>query len=140
MLDSSVVLENTSDPTPSTPGTVSFRKLVDPLFKHLGENGVDRVREFKTYKDGWDSGKGAALNGKSEDNLRSFLRSRGEEFPTRPSVFLTRAGNLRLSWENRDGNGIELEFFPNEIEYFLESSEEEGVGHLNTIDEILAAV
>jgi hypothetical protein len=134
------VLENTPDHAPSGPETIPGGKFVDPLFKHLGQNGVDRVREFRAYNDGWDSGKGAALNGKSEENLRSFLRSRSEEFPTQPSVFLTRAGNLRLSWEGKDGKGIELEFFPNGIEYFLESSEEEGVGQLNTIDEILAAV
>lgn len=146
VLDSFVVLENTSNSTPPAPESrrLSNPPLVeayaDPLYRHLGVNGIDRVKEFKTYKDGWDSGKGAALNEKSEENLHSFLRSRAEGFPTQPSVFLTRAGNLRLSWENEDGDGIDLEFFPDGIEYFLESSGEEGVAQLNSIDEILAAV
>jgi hypothetical protein len=139
VLDCLAVLENIPDPAPPAPEPVSGVKYIDPLFKHLGQNGVDRVKEFRTYKDGWDSGKGAALNGKSEENLRSFLLSRSDEFPTPPSVFLTRAGNLRLSWENQAGDGIDLEFFPSGVEYFFESSGKEGFAKLNSVDKILAA-
>jgi len=140
VLDSFVVLEDTPDHARSAPETVSVSESVDPLFKHLGKNGVARVKEFKTYKDGWDSGKGRALNEKSEENLHSFLRSKATGFPTRPSVYLTPAGNLRLIWEKRGGECVELEFFPDGIEYFFESSGREGFAQQTAIDEILAAV
>jgi hypothetical protein len=133
------VLEKTQNHAPSAPEPRRLSNAEALLSKHLGENGVDRTREFKTYKDGWDSGKGAALNAKSEESLHSFLRSRTDEFPTRPSVFLTRGGNLRLSWEDENGCGIDLEFFPEGIEYFFESSGKEGIARLSSIDEILAA-
>lgn len=40
---------------------------------------------------------------------------------------MTGDGNLSISWEDREGKIIELEFFPDKIEYYIEIEEDEGV-------------
>jgi len=42
-----------------------------------------------------------------------------------PSLFFTLEGNLELGWEDRNGQAIEIEFYPDKIEYFIESLNEE---------------
>lgn len=91
----------------------------------LGENNVQRLGEFRRYGAGWDSGVGHPLDKRSEDNLVSFLGGCTKPFPTVPSLFLTRAGNLQLAWEDEEGSEIELEFFPHHVEGFTEESNEE---------------
>ncbi|OGP74106.1 MAG: hypothetical protein A2Y80_01900 [Deltaproteobacteria bacterium RBG_13_58_19] len=48
-----------------------------------------------------------------------------------PSIFLTREGNLQLIWEDKDNKTIEIEFFPDRIEYYLESKEIEDTMVIN---------
>jgi len=92
----------------------------------LGENSVSRFYEFLSYDRGWDFGKGEALSKHSIAILDIFLNCFQEIKEKEPSIFLTRAGNLQLSWEDKFDNPIEVEFFPNKLEYYIETNSEEG--------------
>jgi hypothetical protein len=110
----------------------TFIKNTDELSHHarslLGKNCVDRFVDFTQYKDEWDSGRGHKLSTRSVAVLESFL-SVIYKFPVEPSLFFTRNGNLELGWEDSSNGKIEIEFFPDRIEYFAESkSEEESIG------------
>lgn len=92
----------------------------------IGDNGLKRFEEFIQYRDGWDFGIGETLSSQSIALLDTFINIYFDCFKTEPSLFLTRAGNLQLGWEDKHEKAIELEFFPNKIEYYIESKEEEG--------------
>lgn len=86
--------------------------------KVLGKSGAKRFEEFKEYQTGWDSGAGRALSLRSVAVMESFLNQAQLDI-REPSLFFTRAGNLQLGWEGADGSPIELEFYPNKIEYYI---------------------
>lgn len=92
----------------------------------IGANGVQRFEEFKQYHDGWDYGRGKALSAYSVATFEEFLRQIPELAAIEPSLFLTTNGNLQLGWEDAEGNVVEVEFFPDRIEYYIESRNEEG--------------
>lgn len=92
----------------------------------LGPRGVARTREFWTYPAGWDFGEGNPLSPASVALFESFLLAHAD-FDHRPSVFLTRKGNLALAWEDRAGERIEVEFAPAGIELYLAGNDEEAV-------------
>ncbi len=91
----------------------------------LGENGVQRYEQFKLYVAGWDSGDGQVLSSHSTAILEKFLNT-FDSFPDEPSIFFTRNGNLQLGWEDLQSNVLELEFFPDKIEYYIASNDKEG--------------
>ena len=91
----------------------------------IGVNGKRRFDEFKSYPDNWYGGKGKKLSNWSVSIFESFIKNLPELRLFRPSLFLTLGGNLSLSWEDKKGNSIEVEFYPNKIEYYLESANEE---------------
>ena len=91
----------------------------------LGDNGVKRFEEFKRYKDGWDHGYGRPLSNRSVAVMEFFINKFSDSI-NEASLFFTRDGNLQLGWEDNSGNSIELEFFPDRIEYFIESLDMEG--------------
>lgn len=92
----------------------------------LSEYNVARLATFAEYPDGWAGGEGQALSPLSLAVLDSFLQHYSH-FATEPSLFLTRHGTLELAWETQEGRAINLEFLPNEIEYFVATDGEEGV-------------
>jgi hypothetical protein len=92
----------------------------------IGENGVRRFEEFKQYHDGWDHGRGKPLSAHSVATLEEFLRQMPELATVEPSLFLTHNGNVQLGWEDAERNAVEVEFFPDRIEYYIESRDEEG--------------
>jgi hypothetical protein len=92
----------------------------------IGTEGAKRIQEFKLYEKGWDSGKGERLSSMSVAVAETFLNLYPELSESQPSVFLTRSGNLQLGWEDQDDNPIEVEFFPNKVEYYIGSRDEEG--------------
>lgn len=98
---------------------VSVDRLSKKVAKILGSSGVQRFEEFKMYHSGWDHGYGKSLSYKSVAVMESFL-SMLSILDTEPSIFFTREGNLQLGWEDKEGKVIELEFFPDRIEYYLE--------------------
>ncbi len=91
----------------------------------IGENGKQRFEEFKKYPKGWYGGKGKKLSDWSVSNFERFINSLPELKKFHPSLFFTLEGNLQLGWENRNGQKIEIEFYPDKIEYFIESINEE---------------
>ena len=137
----SSALERQSDlvdiPQNKSSNAESSEKRARPLFllrialsensKHIvGENGVRRFEEFKSYSDGWDYGRGCALSAGSLRLLNSFLKDLPELVSYEPSLFLTHQGNLQLGWEDLTGDVVELEFFRDRIEYYVEALNEEG--------------
>ncbi|MHB9074736.1 MAG: hypothetical protein ACYC6G_14565 [Desulfobaccales bacterium] len=92
----------------------------------IGENGLHRFEEFKQYEGGWNFGTGAPLSSQSIALLDTFINIHYGCFKTEPSIFLTRSGNLQLGWEDQNAQSIELEFFADRIEYYIESKDEEG--------------
>ncbi|MFZ2448108.1 MAG: hypothetical protein WAW37_17255 [Syntrophobacteraceae bacterium] len=92
----------------------------------LGSNATDRLEEFKNYDHGWDSGKGEPLSQISIAFVDTFANKYSELRNRVPSLFLTREGNLQLSWEDEDGQPVEVEFFPDRLEYYVGRTEEEG--------------
>lgn len=106
--------------------------LSDKSANIIGENGVRRFSNFKTYAPGWDLGGGEALSKSSTGTLEYFL-SVYNSFPDEPSLFLTPRGNLALGWEDLHDKTIELEFFSDKIEYFFESLNIEGSIVLNKL-------
>jgi hypothetical protein len=100
--------------------------LSDKSKNILGENGVSRFYDFLLYDEGWDFGRGEPLSKYSIAILDIFLNLFEDLRKREPSLFLTRSGNLQLSWEDDLEQIIEVEFFPNKIEYYIESNDEEG--------------
>lgn len=105
----------------------------------LGPHGSERVALFQKLKEDWDNEEGRELNIESLHGLNKFfdLRSAPE---TAYSVFLARSGNLSLGWRDERGAYVEVEFISSQsMEYFVESSEEEGVTELTeeALEEIL---
>lgn len=100
-------------------------QLSPRTIKILGENGITRFEVFKKYSEGWDGGHALPLSHRSTAVMESFI-NQFFEFHKEPSLFLTPDGNLQLGWENSQGQSIELEFYPNKIEYYIERSSEEG--------------
>jgi hypothetical protein len=55
---------------------------------------------------------------------------------------MTRAGNVELAWESRAGRRVEVEFFPDRLQYFLDSDgrENEGEMELSRLPELIATL
>lgn len=103
----------------------------------LGENGVRRFYEFRDYSDGWCMGKGKKVSHQSIAQLERFVRLAQEYLPDEPSIFISEEGFLQLQWEDADDQDIEVCFGPKQFEYFLESSDEEGIIPSKNISELL---
>lgn len=144
--DNAAVLKNPFVPLAGSPSTTLVRWLVDDYqenkFPHDGieiikptndlnknvidvlrKNGVKRFLELKQYKKGWDFGTGEPMSSQSLAMMETFINLYPQLREKEPSIFLTREGNLQLIWEDNDNNTIEIEFFPDRIEYYLESKE-----------------
>ena len=95
--------------------------------KVIGADGYRRFIDFRdNYKDGWDNGQGLSLSQLSIYSLNRFI-SNIVSFPSVPSIFLTRDGNLELVWERRGGASVEIEFYGDKLGYYFESTGAEGV-------------
>jgi hypothetical protein len=55
---------------------------------------------------------------------------------TKPSVFLTDDGCIELCWEDASGKGVQLEFRPTEIEFYIESQNSEGTVPHSAVTEL----
>ena len=93
----------------------------------IGDNGKRRFDEFKKHSKGWYGGKGKKISEWSVLNFERFVKRIPELRQFQPSLFLTLEGNLELGWEDKNGQEIEIEFYPDKIEYFIESLNEEAV-------------
>lgn len=102
----------------------------------IGENAKNRFNEFKTYPNGWYGGQGKKVSRSSVFTFEQFVKSLPELRRARPSLFLTLEGNLSLGWEDRNGQSIEVEFYPDKAEYFIENLNEESETKLSNIFEL----
>jgi hypothetical protein len=101
------------------------RVLSDNARRVLGANGLRRLFEFSEYRTGWDAGQGQPLSIGSLLSLEWFLDQLPELSTSEPSLFLTRNGNLQIVFEDYQGNTVEIDFFPDRLEYYFEDSDEE---------------
>lgn len=115
-------------------------KLGENTKKVIGENGVRRFAEFKGYQQGWDYDHGDPLSISSVRILEWFLRQIPEVAVCDPSLFLTHYGNLQLGWEDSRGDSVEIEFFPNKLEYYIEALNEEDSVDLRNIGDFINKV
>lgn len=76
--------------------------------KRVGFLSARRIRKFAEYVEGWDGEDAKVLSSGSAMLLAGFLNQ--ARFPTTPSFFLTRAGHLALSWEDEEGEIIDVLF------------------------------
>lgn len=112
------------------------RALGEASMGIIGEHGVRRYEEFKRYHSGWDYGRGERLSPRSVTTLESFVEQLPELAAYEPSLFLTHQGNLQLGWEDARGNVVEMEFFSDKIEYYIESLNEEGSVGLEALHQL----
>lgn len=120
--------------------TVPTSRLSERAKDLLGPNAVGRFESFLRYQDGWDFGEGRSMSRSSVAVMESFL-NRFKGFSGKsPSLFLTRSGNPQLAWEDEEGNTLELEFFADRIEFYLERDGEEGTVFLSQIEELITRI
>jgi hypothetical protein len=102
----------------SLPGEARTDQLV---LRKLGFRGLTRLRQFQTeYQGGWGEGEGKPLSPKAVRVLFHFLEASNFADSIVPSIFLSKAGSIGLSWEDRKGNSIEVTISGNLIDYFTE--------------------
>lgn len=79
-----------------------------PLLPLIGEKGVRRIAEYRSYRDGWDKGRGRALQSAS---LRGLVEIAGylPTLPSMPKVLLTHDGNISLVFTDISGKSVELD-------------------------------
>ena len=91
----------------------------------LGNYNYERFCSFKDeIKDGWDFGVGKALSGLSIAIFDLFM-SMINRIDADPSIFMTSSGNLQFVYEDADDNTIDIEFYNDKIEYYIEKTDEE---------------
>ncbi len=91
-----------------------------PLLPLIGEKGVQRIAEYRVYRDGWDKGRGRALQSAS---LRGLLELAGylPTLPSMPNVLLTHDGNLSLVFTDVAGKSVELDLLSDGYYLYSES-------------------
>ena len=102
--------------------------------KILGAEIVSRLELLKKYDRDWDTGGAMPLQSGSIAMLDGFVSKFSDFGAIPPSLFLTRGGNLQLSWEDKSGDAIEIEFFPDRAEYYIAGKQLEGEVELDPED------
>ena len=99
----------------------------DKFIKLFVTHSIERLEHFKAIKAGWDFNRGEVLNQKSLDRFNEFI-ALADKYPTKTiSIFMTREGNIAIIHHEEVFNSdIEMEFFPDKIEYYHEFNEDEG--------------
>ncbi|MGH9930525.1 MAG: hypothetical protein ACREA9_15040 [Pyrinomonadaceae bacterium] len=106
----------------------------------IGENGLNRLREFTGYQRGWDLGRGKPLALRSVVILDAFLAQLPQLAAYRPSLFMTHEGNLELGSEDAMGRSISIEFYPDKLDYYLEGLAEEQTVKVDLIPQLIEKV
>jgi hypothetical protein len=111
------------DPTPLYRRRYVIRERLSAL---LGDKGVERLNQFLSYHDGWDfGGVGKAVDPRSVDTLETFMRYADTSSIRRPSIFLSRVGELILAWDTPEGERVEVDFSPDTMRVFRECDDAE---------------
>lgn len=106
----------------------------------IGTNGKRRFDDFKGYPNGWYGGKGKELSKGSIFVFEQFIKYLPELKSVRPSLFLTLEGNLSLGWKDKNTESVEVEFYPDKMDYFIESLDKESSVKLANIFELTKKV
>ena len=97
------------------------------LLRKLGPKGWGRVYHFRNYyAPGWGE-KGRVLSPRALDAFFRFVDITSFPPGTTPSVFLTDRGGIELSWEDRNGKPVQVEFTGTGAEFYNAATEEEGI-------------
>jgi len=97
------------------------------LLSKLGPKGWGRLHHFRHYYSaGWGDGSGRPLSPRALETFYRFLESATFPGGTKPSLFLTDEGCIELCWEDSLGQGLQVEFRPTEIEFYVEAEQLEG--------------
>lgn len=92
------------------------------LLSKLGAKGWGRLHHFRHYySGGWGDGSGKPLSPRALETFYRFLESATFPENSEPSLFLTDAGCIELCWEDLSGKAVQVEFKPDEIEFYLEA-------------------
>ena len=91
----------------------------------IGAGGLKRLQSFLRLQNGWDGKSSKPINLKSVEVFSSFFADSGLR-PKELGIFMSAQGNVVVNWPDHDDRLVELEFLPNGVEYFMESSGEEG--------------
>src|SRR5260221_3712127 len=110
---------------PAQPDEAEREELV---LAKLGTPGWGRLHHFRNYYSaGWGEGAGKPLSPRALEKFYRFIEQANFPAGTQPSLFLTDNGTLELCWEDEFGKSVQLEFTPNGIAFFQESSQLEGL-------------
>lgn len=119
------------------PAAPSEGEREELLLSKLGPKGWGRVHHFRHYYSaGWGDGAGTPLSPRALETFYRFIEAATFTGSTRPSVFLTDQGGIELCWEDSSGNAVQVEFRPNEIEFFVEARHDEGTLPVNEVKEL----
>lgn len=113
------------------------RELNQSAVRLVGKNGLDRFQLFRHFPKGWDSGNGEPLSEQSIKTFEMYATQYSDPVKCQPSLFLTRMGHLQLGWEDKEGKRIELEFYSDKVEYFIEALDDEGEVSLNDLAKLI---
>jgi len=109
---------------PAMPSETAREEL---LLRKLGPRGWGRVYHFRYfYSQGWSEDSRPPLSPRALDAFTRFLERITFPSGVLPSVFLTDASGLELSWEDRSGQSVQVEFRSESIEFYRAASGEEG--------------
>lgn len=89
----------------------------------LGRKAYRRIKRFQKYEPGWADAESYPLSPQSQVLLYLFLLQK-PQFPTNPSVFMTRDGFLELAWEDRSDCRIHAVFGNQFVELLDDAGEE----------------
>jgi len=113
-------------------------ELSAQALKIIGEHGASRFNSFKEYPEGW-GGDGHKLSFASVGAMTYFINS-FERPIHNPSIFMSRVGNIQLGWDTEARGYVELEFFSDHVEYYIESKDEESSIPLKDIRKLSALI
>ena len=91
----------------------------------IGTAGLTRLQSFFQLQGGWDGKSSKPIDLKSVEVFSSFFSDTGLR-PKQLGIFMSAQGNVVVNWPDQDNRLVELEFLPNGVDYFIESSGEEG--------------
>lgn len=91
----------------------------------IGNTGLRRLANFFRLHAGWDGNSSKPIDLHSVEVFSSFFADTGFRADGL-SVFMSGQGNVVVNWLDQNNQLIELEFLKSGVEYFVESTGEEG--------------
>ena len=91
----------------------------------IGAAGLKRLENFFRLQAGWDGKASKPIELNSIALFSSFFAETGLR-PHQLGLFMSARGNVVVNWHDQDRHLVELEFHASGVDYFIESSGEEG--------------